>query len=92
MFYGESYVLQLPPNLAVLAVGLFFAGVFNAYLVIPTMKEMIEASKEELNLDEKDESLNDMCSGLFNMFFAAGEICGPLLGNFIYTQTDFATT
>jgi len=33
-----------------------------------------------------------MCSGLFNMFFALGEIFGPLLGNYFYTKIGFAKT
>jgi hypothetical protein len=42
--------------------------------------------------EDNADVLNDMCSGLFTMSFALGEVFGPLLGNYMYIETGFAST
>lgn len=43
-------------------------------------------------MNKNNEELNDLCSGLFNTFFALGEIIGPLVGNELYAEYGFETT
>ena len=92
MTYSSSYVLHLPKNIYIIISGLFLGGLINAYLIIPTMDEMLKDSQERLNLDEDNKELNDACSGLFNMSYSAGEILGPLIGNLLFTFTNFSIT
>ncbi|CAI2367531.1 unnamed protein product [Moneuplotes crassus] len=90
MFYSSSYILWfLTPNMLVLAMALLLAGIANSHLMITPMEEMIEGAKD-LN-DSESEGINDMCSGLFNMFFALGEIFGPMIGNLVFSICDFPT-
>ena len=92
MTYSSSYVLHLPKNTYIIISGLFLGGLINAYLIIPTMDEMLKDSQERLNLDEDNKELNDAWSGLFNMSYSAGEILGPLIGNLLFTFTNFSIT
>jgi len=92
MMYCPSSILQLPYNIYLVLLGLLLAGITNAHLVIPPMDEMIEAGMEQYGLDTKSDALSDACSGLFNMSFATGEILGPLIGNLLYTNTNFIVT
>ncbi|CAI2367061.1 unnamed protein product [Moneuplotes crassus] len=88
IFYSSSYILTfLTPNMMVLSMALVAAGVANSHLVITPMEEMIEVAKS--STDSDSEMLNDMCSGLFNMFFALGEIFGPMIGNVIFSIWGF---
>ncbi|CAI2367149.1 unnamed protein product [Moneuplotes crassus] len=89
IFYSSSYILWfLTPNMVVLTVALLLAGIANSHLMITPMEEMIEAAKGRT--DSASEVLNDMCSGLFNMFFALGEIFGPMIGNLVFSLWSFA--
>lgn len=36
--------------------------------------------------------MNDLASGMFNTFFALGNIFGPLLGNYSYVTIGFELT
>ncbi|CAI2367211.1 unnamed protein product [Moneuplotes crassus] len=88
MFYSSSYILAfLTPNMMVLALALFAAGVASSHLVITPMEEMIEVAKS--STDSESKILNDMCSGMYNMFFALGEIFGPMLGNLVFSFWGF---
>ena len=92
MMYSPSYILRLPSKAYIVFIGLALAGISNAHLIVPTMDEMIDAGHKKLGVEENNEHLNDRCSGLFTMSLSLGEIFGPLIGNFLYTQTDFTLT
>ncbi|CAI2367189.1 unnamed protein product [Moneuplotes crassus] len=88
MFYSSSYILWfLTPNMLVLAMALLLAGIANSHLAITPMEEMIDVAQDFTGSDS--EVLNDMCSGLFNMFFALGEIFGPMIGNVVFSLWGF---
>ena len=84
IMYGPSNALQIPKSLVVVCIALFIGGVSSAHTIIPTLPEMLEAGRNELNYPE--EVLNDFGAGLFNMNFAIGEVLGPLIGNQLYVD------
>lgn len=92
IFYGPSNILQISPSMVILGIALFCAGGVNSHLVIPPMDEMITVGREIIPDEGKVEALNDLCSGLFNTFFALGEIFGPLLGNYLYADYGLGFT
>lgn len=92
IFYGPSHIIPTGYNLVLVIFGLFFAGIFDAFMCVPTMDEMIEAGSQELNLTNNPEILSDISSGLFNMSYSTGEIIGPLVGNLMYTHLGFGMT
>mmetsp|Transcript_34872 Transcript_34872/g.34536 ORF Transcript_34872/g.34536 Transcript_34872/m.34536 type:complete len:140 (+) Transcript_34872:986-1405(+) len=88
--YGPTQILPIPNSLLLIGLFMFLGGITSAHTIIPTLPEIIEAGKNELNYPA--EVLNDLSSGLFNMFFAFGEILGPLIGNHLYVEKGMAKT
>mmetsp|Transcript_5368 Transcript_5368/g.6400 ORF Transcript_5368/g.6400 Transcript_5368/m.6400 type:complete len:132 (+) Transcript_5368:960-1355(+) len=88
--YGPTELLPIPKSLALVAIFMFLGGITSAHTIIPTLPEVLEAGRVEINYPP--EVLNDFSAGLFNMSFAIGEIFGPLIGNFIYVNQGMETT
>lgn len=88
--YGPSDIIPLPKSLYLIAVFMFLGGVTSAHTIIPTLPEILEAGRNELGYPA--EVLNDLSAGLFNMFFAFGEIFGPLIGNQLYVENGMSRT
>ena len=84
LMYGPTQLLPMPNSLALIAVFMFLGGVTSAHTIVPTLPEILEAGRTEINYPP--EVLNDLSSGLFNMSFAFGEILGPLMGNYLYVE------
>lgn len=90
LMYGPTQILPFPNSLLLVGFFMFLGGVTSAHTIIPTLPEIIEAGRNELNYPA--EVLNDLSSGLFNMFFAFGEIFGPLIGNHLYVEQGMTKT
>lgn len=90
LMYAPTGLLPFPKSLALVVVFMFFGGITSAHTIIPTMSEIVEAGRDEINYPE--EVLNDFSSGLLNMSFAIGEIFGPLVGNFLYVSMGMEMT
>lgn len=90
LMYAPTDFLPIPRHLSIIAVFMFLGGVTSAHTIIPTLPEIIEAGRSELGYPP--EVLNDFSAGLFNMFFAFGEIFGPLIGNQLYVDQGMSRT
>lgn len=63
-------------------------GLFMGPLMIPTMPEMIAATKLAFPNCDLDYA-NSLLSGFLNTCFGIGTTVGPLLGSILYQATDF---
>ena len=71
-------------------VGLAVVGVFTAFIFIPIMPEMVEATQEKLNT--KHTKVFDICSGIFNVCFGIGTFLGPQLSTIYMNAFGFPRT
>lgn len=73
--------------------GLVLIGVACAFLYIPSMPHMIETARDDYGYG-KDDSLNDVISGITNISLCLGEFFGPLAAAALYEPLGFgyATT
>mmetsp|Transcript_8764 Transcript_8764/g.9941 ORF Transcript_8764/g.9941 Transcript_8764/m.9941 type:complete len:256 (+) Transcript_8764:467-1234(+) len=90
LMYGPTTLLPVPNSLIVVAIFMFLGGVTSAHTIIPTLPEILDAGRTEIHYPA--EVLNDLSAGLFNMFFAFGEILGPLMGNYMYVGVGMSRT
>ena len=90
IMFEPTEIIPIPKSFVVVSVFMFFGGVTSAHTMIPTLPEILDAGKKELHYPV--EILNDLSSGLFNMFFAFGEILGPLIGNELYVKVGMVRT
>ena len=74
---GPSKILHFPDSLILIMLSQALHGAIDPHLMVPALPEMIESvqSKYPEHLQNK---LNDICSGLFNMFLGIGLILGPI--------------
>ena len=77
VFTGPSQILGLPAtSLTLMVVGQMMLGVCGAFLVVPSLPEMIESLKPKYPGLEKEASIK--ASGIFNSILATGQVLGPL--------------
>jgi MFS family permease len=93
--YGPSPHLGFSSNLTITIIALFIAGVASSYTLIPSLPEILVETELCLPGEMTDhwrDRMNDLASGMFNTFFALGNIFGPLLGNYSYVTIGFELT
>jgi len=62
MMYGPSYIFNMPLNIYIVIIALTIGGLSSSHTMIPTLPEILEAGKEQL--DYPEEVLNDFGAGL----------------------------
>jgi MFS family permease len=91
-FYGPSDIIGVEGKVWMSSAALFCAGLTSALSLLPVIPEMIDESKRDddisphLDKQVNIDVLNDHVSGLYNFFFALGNVIGPLLGNWMYVS------
>ena len=55
-------------------------GLIEPFILIPCLPEMLESVLVEYPIDCENQ-INDLISGMFNMFLGFGQILGPLIGS-----------
>jgi hypothetical protein len=81
-------LFSFPNTVYVLALGQILRGIFDPFMMIPALPEMIDVA---LPMYPKSSSIqiNDISSGLFNMFIGIGQIIGPIYGSFVTKAYGF---
>ena len=79
MCVGPSSIFGFPDNIYMLAVGQVLRGLIDPFILVPSLPEMIE-TVIPLYPESCESQINDISSGLFNMFLGLGQIIGPLFG------------
>ena len=71
LFVGPSEIFSFPDTVTYLILGQCFKGLVEPFILIPSLPEMIESVINEYPEDCENQ-LNDLISGMFNMFLGFG--------------------
>lgn len=85
LLLGPSKIFNFPDNIYLIITALALRGILDPFTLIPSLPEMIESVIKEYP-PESELRINDLSSGIFNMFLGIGQILGPLYGSYM-TET-----
>lgn len=88
MFVGPSELFDFPNTLPMLILGQALRGVVDPFILIPSLPEMIESVLPHYP-EELGPAINDLASGMFNMFLGLGQVMGPILGTYLCDAFGF---
>jgi MFS family permease len=66
-------------------------GLVDPFILVPSLPEMIE-SVLPLYPESAESQINDISSGIFNMFLGIGQVAGPLFGSIVSKYLGFRMT
>merc|ERR1719446_61538 len=87
---GPSKLLGLPDLLWIIVVGNAMNQFLFAFAFIPTCPEMVEAT--QLRYQSTHPRLNDLTSGIFNVFFGIGSLLGPQMSTIFMSWYGYRTS
>jgi MFS family permease len=79
LFVGPSELFNFPDNLWFMVIGQALRGIIDPFTLVPCLPEMIESVLPHYP-PECECEINNLSSGLFNMFLGLGSIMGPMAG------------
>ena len=85
---GPSKLLHFPDSLFLILLSQVLHGLIDPIMMIPSFPELIECAQKSYPRVRKDH-LNDISSGLFNMFLGLGQILGPVISTTITKHYGF---
>ena len=88
LFVGPSDVFSFPESIWFMIIGQALHGLIDPFILIPSLPEMIE-SVLPLYPESAETQINDISSGIFNMFLGIGQIIGPLYGSIVTAEYGF---
>lgn len=88
---GPSKLFELPDSIWIMMLGQALRGIVDPFILVPSLPEMIE-SVLPLYPDNAEQQINDLSSGMFNMFLGIGQIAGPLFGAAMTQANGFGYT
>lgn len=88
LFVGPSEIFDFPNSVQYMILGQAFHGLLDPFILIPTLPEMIE-SVLPYYPESADAQINDLSSGIFNMFLGIGQVIGPLFGSYVTSHYGF---
>ena len=88
---GPSKLIKLPDWLGIIIFSQVLHGLIDPFLLIPALPEMIDSASEKFPQSNIND-INDVSSGLFNMFLGIGQICGPIISSSITKNFGFKTS
>ena len=71
-------------------IGQALRGILDPFTLVPALPEMIESVLPEYPM-EAETQINDISSGIFNMFLGLGQIIGPMFGATVTQLIGFET-
>ena len=88
LWVGPSLMFPMPNKMWVMMVGQAIRGIVDPFLLIPSLPEMIECQLSRYPPSVHTQ-INDISSGMFNMFLGIGQISGPLFGAIVTEYYGF---
>lgn len=79
LFVGPSELFGLPDTIWMMALGQALRGLIDPFTLVPSLPEMIE-SVQGFYPQSAEFEINNISSGMFNMFLGLGQILGPMYG------------
>ena len=71
LLVGPSEIFNMPNSVVIMAIGQLVRGLVDPFLLIPSLPEMIESVVPHFPEDAEAE-INNISSGMFNMFLGIG--------------------
>lgn len=92
LIMGSSNILGLPRSYWLVIIGFTFSGIFQVFVFVPIITELLEELQVTLRISEKDDvrynSLNDKVADGYGLVFSLSNFASPNVGNLIFEQTD----
>jgi hypothetical protein len=94
---GPSKFLGLPYNKWIMLSSFPLQGLFQVYVFLPIIPEMIERVQVKYDIVEGedeflDAQLNDSCNDAYGFIYALSMFFGPLVGSWVKSATDGRTS
>ena len=75
---GPSIIPDFSDSLIVMALGQAMFGVAYAFILVPSLPEMLESATKCFPLQEQE--VNYLCSGIFSALLGLSQVIGPIVG------------
>ena len=72
--------------------GLFLSFIGAAFIMVPSLPEIIDAYKDSFDASEGNEDVNHKGASLYSMIQAFGNVLGSLVGGFLYDAFGYRQT
>ncbi len=86
---GPSHYLDIPKEWYIVGCAFPLLGVFQAFIYLPILPEMIERIQTDYMIKENDplyEKLNDKVNDIYGLFYAGSMFVSPLIGSAINSE------
>lgn len=85
---GPSQLLHLPDNYYFIASGISLQGIFEFFIFVPVLPEMLDRMNVELQLKNGRDDyfisiVNDKCNDAYQLYMAVAMFTSPLIGEII---------
>mmetsp|Transcript_31724 Transcript_31724/g.48629 ORF Transcript_31724/g.48629 Transcript_31724/m.48629 type:complete len:102 (-) Transcript_31724:628-933(-) len=90
MLMGPSQLLQFPDSYWLIVAGFPLLGIFQTFVFIPIIPEMIERLQVSLEITEGEEEavdnrLNDKINDAYGLIYALSNFVSPYVGSLLYS-------
>ena len=85
---GPSNLLNIPDNLILMTIGLMLVYSLQPFLLIPLLPDMTEYAQKRYH-SSTHETVNNMCSGIFNSVLYFGNALGSMIGSILDEENGF---
>lgn len=97
LMMGPSEMIGLPNELWIIIAGFPILGIFQVFVFIPIIPEMLERLQVTLNISEGedadvDDMLNDKVNDAYGFIYAFSNFIAPLMGSYLYEYVDHRKT
>lgn len=90
LFVGPSKIFEFSNSISTMLIGQALRGMIDPFTLVPSLPEMIESVIPHYPKSAEME-INNVSSGIFNMFLGLGQIIGPLYGSIVTETYGFRT-
>jgi hypothetical protein len=85
---GPSKLLNFPQSLMLIIMGFPAIGIFQYFVFIPIIPEMLERLQVDMNVvegedEELDGAINDKVNDAYGLIYALATFVGPLIGSML---------
>ena len=83
---GPSWLLGIPQKWYIVGCAFPVLGVFQAFIYLPILPEVIERLQTTYTIKEDDplyDQLNDKANDIYGLFYAGSMFISPLLGSWL---------
>jgi hypothetical protein len=92
LLMGPSTILHFPQTLELIGIGQALLGLFNPFLLIFSLPEMVDVIDTMYSgLDKQSKmKIYDTSSGLYNAILGVGQVIGPIYATSVTEKSGFS--